>query len=191
MLTVVRWIHLVAASVWLGGLVFVIIVLRAPVQAAGAAEGLDALLVRFRQRYKGLLIATVVALAASGIAALVLRHARLDALYVILLIAKILLSVGVVALFWYAAFVRQGPRAVVSDADDGVAETEAAELSDAAKTDADYFFRPKTPDARMQWAIVGATVAVILLGLIVAQRGVRLAERDRQSAPALVEESSR
>jgi uncharacterized membrane protein len=181
MLTMLRWVHLLAASLWLGGLVFIIVVMRAPVQALGTQVPLDAMFVRFRRRYKSLLIGTVAALAISGIAALAVRHAKVSTWYVVLLIFKILLSAGVIALFWYVAFVREGPRRV--SAPSFVEAPDAARPpADAGQTkeDVDFFFRPPKHQALVQWAIVVATALVILLGLITAHLGEQLAERGRQ-----------
>ncbi len=186
LLTLFRWVHVVAASLWLGSLVFIMVVMRAPVQEFGKQMALEPMLVQFRRRFKGLLIATVAALAVSGIAALAVRHARVNALYVILLIVKILISVGVIALFWYVAFVREGPshsaRARAVPAPDTVSPDAGESLapSEQATVDADFFFRPKKYQALMQWWIVGATAAAILLGLLVARLGAGLAEREAQ-----------
>ncbi len=186
LLTLFRWVHVVAASLWLGSLVFIMVVMRAPVQEFGKQMALEPMLVRFRRRYKGLLIATVAALAVSGITALAVRHARVNALYVILLIVKILISVGVIALFWYVAFVREGPshsaRARAVPAPDTVSPDAGESLapSEQATVDVDFFFRPKKYQALMQWWIVGATAAAILLGLLVARLGAGLAEREAQ-----------
>jgi uncharacterized membrane protein len=180
-LTVLRWVHLLAASLWLGGLVFIIVVMRAPVQALGAQAPLDAMLVRFRRRYKSLLVGTVAALAISGIAALAVRHAEVSTWYVVLLIFKILLSAGVIALFWYVAFVRESPRrvsALTAEAAPDAAHPAAA--GDQTKEDVDFFFRPPKHQALVQWAVVVATAVVILLGLITAHLGEQLAERGRQ-----------
>ena len=144
-LTVLRWVHLLAASLWLGGLVFISVVMRAPVQELGTQTALDAMLVRFRRRYKSLLIGTVAALAISGIAALAVRHAKVNTLYVILLILKILLSVGVIALLWYAAFVREGPRRLSPVLHEGPADVvHPPAEADQTKEDVDFFFRPPT-----------------------------------------------
>ena len=183
-LTIVQWIHLVAASLWLGGLVFVIVVMRAPVQELGERTALEGMLVRFRRRYKGLLIATVAALAVSGVAALAVRHAKVDAVYVILLIVKILLSVGVIALLWYAAFMREERRRPARA--EGPAESgEPAGASEDATMDVDFFFRPKKHQALVQWGVVVATLVAILLGVVVARRGAWLAARpEKESQPA-------
>jgi hypothetical protein len=175
-----------AASVWLGGLVFVIVVMRAPVQELGERTALEGMLVRFRRRYKGLLIATVAALAVSGVVALAARHAKVDAVYVILLIVKILISVGVVALLWYAAFVREEPRRPTR-AEEPAAPGEPAGPSEDATMDVDFFFRPKKHHALVQLAVVGATLVAILLGVVVARRGAWLAARPEEE-PARAEE---
>ena len=162
--TLLRWIHLLAASLWLGGLVFIIMVMRAPVQELGEQTALDSMLVRFRRRYKSLLIGTVAALAVSGIAALVARQAKVSTGYVILLIVKILISVGVIALFWYVAFLREGPRRVAPAPGPGQPDAGGpAPASEQAKEDVDFFFRPAQRHALVQWAIVGATVVVLSL----------------------------
>jgi uncharacterized membrane protein len=186
-LTLCRWVHVVAASLWLGSLVFIIVVIRAPVQELGHETALETMLVRFRRRYKGLLIATVAALAVSGIAALAARHGRVNAPYVILLIVKILLSVGVVALFWYVAFVREQarrtPRPQLDEAEQPTVPT--AESSEQMREDVDFLFRPKRQQAFLQWWIIVALLVVFLLGVVVAHIGTGLAEREeRRQAPA-------
>jgi uncharacterized membrane protein len=183
-LTVLQWVHLLAASVWLGGLVFVIVVMRAPVQALGAQAPLETMLVRFRRRYKSLLIGTVAALAISGIAALAVRHAKVSTWYVVLLIVKILLSAGVIALFWYVAFVREAPRRVSAVSAEPLESASPAPADAQTKEDVDFFFRPPKHQALVQWAVVGATAVVILLGLITARLGERLAERGQHEQPA-------
>lgn len=186
-LTLCRWVHVVAASLWLGSLVFVIVVMRAPVQELGREMALDPMLGRFRRRYKGLLIATVAALAVSGIAALAARHGRVNAPYVLLLIVKILLSVGVVALFWYVAFVREQARRTAPSPPDesGRPAGFGAGSSEQGRDDVDFFFRPKRQHALVQWWIIAATLAVMLLGIIAAHVGTGLAERgERTPAPA-------
>jgi len=186
-LTLCRWVHVVAASLWLGSLVFIIVVMRAPVQELGRETALETMLARFRRRYRGLLIASVVALAVSGIAALAARHGRVNAPYVMLLIVKILLSVGVVALFWYVAFVReQAPRTPPPRPDDVEHPMDlSAVASKQGREDVDFFFRPKRQHAFVQWWIIAATLAVFLLGIVVAHVGTGLAEREeRGRAPA-------
>jgi len=186
-LTLCRWVHVVAASLWLGSLVFVIVVMRAPVQEIGRETALEPMLGRFRRRYKGLLIASVAALAVSGIAALAARHGRVNAPYVILLIVKILLSVGVVALFWYVAFVReQAPRTPPPRLDEVEHPMDLTAVSSKqVREDVEFFFRPKRQQAFVQWWIIAATLAVILLGVVVAHVGTGLAEREeRGRAPA-------
>jgi hypothetical protein len=153
--------------------------MRAPVQELGRQTALEPMLVRFRRRYKGLLITAIVALAVSGIMALVVRAGRVDALYVILLIVKVLLSVGVIALFWYVAFVREEPRRLIAHepaADEEPSEAQTASVAAEQRQDIDFFFRPKRQHALVQWWIVAGTVAVIVLGMIVARRGAHLAD---------------
>jgi uncharacterized membrane protein len=185
MLLILRWIHLVAASLWLGGLVFVVLVMRAPVQELGKQTAIEPTLVRFRRRYKGLLIGTVAALAASGVAALVARHGSVDALYVVLLIVKILISVGVIALFWYVAFVREEPlRRAPAHLDATPGAEPSPPVSEQTAEDVDFLFRPQRHQALVQWWIIGATVVALLLGQIVASRGASLAERDARAKRA-------
>jgi len=184
LLTIFRWVHVVAASLWLGGLVFVIVVMRPPVQELGERTALQGMLVRFRRRYKGLLIATVAALAVSGVAALAARHAKVDLAYVILLIVKILLSVGVIALLWYHAFVRE-ERRHAARAEGPAAPGEPAGPSEDTTMDVDFFFRPKKHHALVQLAVIGATLVAILLGVVVARRGAWLAAQpEKESARA-------
>jgi len=184
-----RLVHVVAVSLWLGSLVFIIVVMRAPVQELGRHTALDPMLVRFRRRYKGLLIAVVVALVVSGIMALVVRTGHAGFLYVFLLIVKVLLSVGVIALFWYVAFVREEPRRRIARetsgaSDDASDDDETASMpAEQQQHDADFFFRPKRQHALVQWWIVAATVAAIILGMIVAQIGARL-PRTPKTPPA-------
>ncbi|MBN1916818.1 MAG: hypothetical protein JW889_02825 [Verrucomicrobia bacterium] len=182
-LTLFRWIHVMAAALWLGSLVFIIVVMRAPVQELGRHTTLDPMLVRFRARFKGMLIATAVALVVSGIGALAVQHVPPKAFYVVLIIAKILLSSGVIALFWYVAFVRQEPRKRLPEAVDSPQTTPAAGEgvpSGEAIEDADFFFRPKPHQASVQWWIVGATAAAVLLGLVAAHKGTGLAEQRKE-----------
>lgn len=177
LLTIVQWVHLVAASLWLGGLVFIIVVMRAPVQELGEQTSLEGMLARFRRRYKGLLIATVAALAVSGVAALAARRAPVNAVYVILLIVKILISVGVIGLFWYAAFLREERRRPAR-AESPPEPGEPAGASEDATMDVDFFFRPKKHQALVQWGVVGATLVAILLGVLVTRLGARLAAKE-------------
>jgi uncharacterized membrane protein len=187
---VFRWIHILAASLWLGSFVFIIAVMRAPVQELGRHTALDPMLVRFRRRYKSLLIATVMALAVSGIVTLALRPGPVDVLYVILLVVKVLLSVGVIALFWYVAFVREEPRRRIAPEPSGAFDQPSAESHDTAgpaeqqQQDVDFFFRPKRQHALVQWWIVAGTVAVIFLGMTVARRGAHLALPEKAPPPA-------
>jgi len=74
--------------------------------------------------------------------------------------------VGVLGALWFVVFVRRAPR--------------AAAAAEEAVLDEDFFFRPDRRGALVQWGIVGATVVAILLGLIVARLGTRLAERGRR-----------
>lgn len=180
-LTVFRCIHVLAASLWLGSLVFIIVVMRAPIQELGERTALDPMLVRFRRRLKGMLIATIAALAVSGIGALAVQNVPRTAVYIVLVIAKTLLSTGVIALFWYVAFVRQEPRKRLLDAAAAPGATppgaEATAPSSREIEDADFFFRPKPRQAFVLWWIVGATAATVLLGLLAAHKGTGLAER--------------
>jgi uncharacterized membrane protein len=180
-LTLFRWIHVLAASLWLGSLVFIIVVMRAPVQELAERTALDPMLVRVRRRFKGVLIATIAALAVSGIGALAVQNVPRTAVYIILIIAKILLSAGVIALFWYVAFVRQEPRKrpLETAATPGPTPPagQSAQPSSEEIEDVDFFFRPKPRQAFVQWWIVGATAATVLLGLIAAHKGTGLTER--------------
>ena len=185
-LTLFRWIHVLAASLWLGSLVFIIVVMRAPVQELGGRTTLDPMLVKFRRRFKALMIATITALAVSGIGALVVQRVPLRAGYIILVIVKILLSAGVITLFWYVAIVRDEPRKrppeTVGAPQQGTPgaspDTHGSELPPVSRDvdDADFFFRPKPRQAFVQWWIVGATAAVVLLGLLAAHKATGLAE---------------
>lgn len=180
-----RLIHVIAVSLWLGSLVFIIVVMRAPVQELGRHTALDPMLVRFRRRYKSLLIATVAALAVSGIMTLVVRTGPAGAGYVLLVIAKVLVSAGVIAMFWYVAFVREEPRRRLAPQpspglDESPDDVDApAERTEQEQHDVDFFFRPKRQHALVQWWLVAATVAVIVLGMIAARQGARAADKPK------------
>ena len=180
LLTFFRWVHTVAACVWLGGLVFLLVVMRPSVQALGGSATLGPLLAPCRRRTKTVFITTVVALAVSGVAMLAMRYGRVNAVYVILLVVKIVVSVGLLGGLWFVAFVRPAPRARGAAAAEG----------EAAAPDEDFFFRPDRRAVLVQWGVVGATVVAILLGLIVARLGTRLAERGRQPRPAPAPEAT-
>ena len=182
LLTVFRWIHTVAACVWLGGLVFLLVVMRPSVQAFGRSAGLEGLLAPCRRRTKTVFAATVVALAVTGVAMLAMRYGRVNALYVILLVVKIAVSVGVLGALWFVAFVQAAPRAATT--------TESGADAETAPVEEEFFFRPGRRAVLVQWGIVGATVVAILLGLIVARLGTRLAERGRQPRPAPAPEAT-
>ena len=190
MLIVLRWVHLVAAALWLGGLVFVIAVMRAAVREPGPAGELAPVLDRCARRLKTVLIASTAALSITGIASLALLNPH-GFLYVLLLIVKILVSVGAIALLSYAAFIRPRPTRVVPAPDETPDDAQDTEAPEDTSARAEFFFRPKKQDSLVQWIIVAATLIAMLLGVIVTALGVRLSERDRQqNAPPPAESSS-
>lgn len=98
---VVRWIHVVAAVVWVGGSIFYLIVLRPALANPGAAESRRALEMAINRAFRDLVDISIIALIVTGV---IITLDRLDATsvgapYFVLLALKI---VAAVAMFFLA-----------------------------------------------------------------------------------------
>jgi hypothetical protein len=167
-LTVVRWIHLSAAALMVGGMAFVYFVLR-PALARQAEEPVaKELSSMVRRRFRMIAMLLVAAILGSGIVNIIVAPPR--GWWIVLLIVKILLSSAILYLYFRNAFEKAcavaGAGAASPPPEDAADASAPEKPKDEWKTA--WLLAPSSRQLTIELILIGAALVVILLGVILA-----------------------
>ncbi len=162
---IVRWIHLCSIAVWVGGILFIVAVLRPSFRRNPDQPYPKNLLEFISKRFKIIIIILFATIIASGVINFFFLHKpQHTALYVVLLIFKIILSVGMIGFYFYNAYLipAKQPQQIAEEA---LPETEKQEIAHEIQ----FLINPSKNQAKLQLGIIAISFIVILLGMILRE----------------------
>ena len=162
---IVRWVHLCSIAVWVGGILFIVAVLR-PFFRKNPDESYPKNLLEFiSKRFKIIVIILFAIIIASGIINFFFPHKHQNTgLYVVLLIFKLILAVGMIGFYFYNAYLipTKQPQQIAEEAPP---ETEKQDIA----YEIQFLINPSRNQAKLQAGIIAISFIIILLGMILRE----------------------
>lgn len=172
MLTVVvRWIHVSAMAMLVGGMAFVFFALRPALSRHAEEPTMKSVSSFIRARFRWVAVLLTAVIVASGFVNITIPSPK--GWYILLLIVKVLLAGGVLLLYFRNAFAKipgtqasEPPPAPPADAADVTSPQKTSEWKTA------WLLAPTPSQMKIELILIGGAIIVILLGAILSQAGV-------------------